>query len=64
MAVQKHSGKGTAMILMDGLDLFAVLDGRIDLVELLRRKYRHAAHTGNALLSVSAILGDTRAVAH
>jgi len=24
MAVQKHSGKGTAMILMDGVDLFAV----------------------------------------
>lgn len=63
MAVQKHSGKGTAMILMDGLDLFAVLEDRIDLVELLRQKYRHAAHTGEILLSVGAILGDANVTA-
>ncbi|HWK26357.1 MAG TPA: hypothetical protein VNS09_07345 [Solirubrobacter sp.] len=55
-AVTKHSGKGTAMILMDGTDLYAVLEGRIDLVELLQRKYRHAAQTGEALLPVSTIL--------
>jgi hypothetical protein len=56
-AIEKHSGKGTAMILMDGLDLYAVLEGRVDLVELLRRKYRHAAQTGEVLLTVSAVLG-------
>lgn len=57
-AVAKHSGKGTAMMLMDGMDLYAALEGRIDLVELLRRKYRHAAQTGEILLAVSAILGS------
>ncbi len=29
-AISKHSGKGSAMILMDGVDLYAVLEGRID----------------------------------
>ena len=55
-AVEKHSGKGAAMILMDGGDLLAVLEGRIDLVELLHRKHRHAAQTGNILLPVSEIV--------
>ena len=57
-AVTKHSGKGSAMILMDGSDLYAVLEGRVDLVELLRRKYRHAAQTGDIMLSVAAVLGS------
>lgn len=57
-AIAKHSGKGTAMILMDGGDLYAVLEGRVDLVDLLRRKYRHAAQTGEILLSVAAVLGS------
>ncbi len=57
-AVGKHSGKGTAMILMDGADLYAVLEGRIDLVDLLRRKYRHAAQTGEIMLKLSAVLGE------
>lgn len=56
-AVQKHSGKGSVMILMDGGDLLAVLEARIDLVELLRRKHRHAAQTGQILLTVREIIG-------
>jgi hypothetical protein len=56
-AIVKHSGKGTAMILMDGGDLYAVLEQRIDLDDLLRRKYRHAAQTGEILLPVNSILG-------
>ena len=55
-AVEKHRAARPAMFLMDGLDLMAVLEGRIDLVELLRRKRRHASQTGEPLLPVSKIL--------
>lgn len=56
-AIDKHSDKGAVMILADGGDLLAVTEGRIDLVEMLRRKYRHAAETGNIFLSAWEILG-------
>lgn len=46
----------TALILMHGTDLYAVLDGKIDLRELLERKRRHAAETGSPLLSVTEII--------
>lgn len=49
------SGRRT-VILMDGADLMAVLEGRIDLVQLLLRKRRHAAQTGGIYLRVEAIL--------
>jgi hypothetical protein len=39
------------MILMDGADLSAVVDGRITLPELLSRKRQDAARTGEILLS-------------
>lgn len=55
-AVSKHSGKGSTMILMDGVDLYAVLEARIDLPDLLRRKYRHASQTGEIMLAASAVL--------
>jgi hypothetical protein len=55
-AIKKHSGLGAVMILLDGGDLLAVLEEHIDLVELLRRKHRHAAETGEIYLSVSAVL--------
>jgi hypothetical protein len=45
-----------SMILMDGSDLMAVLDERIDLTELLYRKRRHASETGNIYLKVNDIL--------
>lgn len=44
------------MLLMDGADLMAVLEGRIDFVTLLIRKRRHAAQTGNVYLRINEIL--------
>lgn len=55
-AVTKHQSDRPVMLLMDGADLMAVLDARIDLFELLRRKRRHASQTGNPLLPISEIL--------
>lgn len=48
--------EGTALILMDGTDLLAVLEARIDLPELLERKRRHAVQTGSPWLPVSQVL--------
>jgi hypothetical protein len=56
-AIEKHSGRGSVMIVMDGSDLYAVLEGRIDLVALLRRKLRHAAQTDEIMLPVASVLG-------
>jgi hypothetical protein len=58
-AVQAHSGHRSPLVLMDGADLYAVLDERIDLRDLLRRKRRHAALTGNILLTAAEILGGS-----
>lgn len=55
-AIQKHSGRGSPLILVDGGDLLAVLEQRIDLVDLLRRKYRHAAMTGEIFFGADRIL--------
>lgn len=58
-AVRRHSGRGSPLILADGGDLLAVLEERIDLVDLLRRKYRHAAMTGEIQFGAGQILrGD------
>lgn len=46
-----HKGR-SLIILMDGLDLMAILEGRIGLLDLLRRKRRHAAQTGEIFISV------------
>lgn len=54
--VKAHSSGRRTMILMDGSDLMAVLEGRIDLVQLLLRKRRHAAQTGNIYLRLHEIL--------
>lgn len=54
--VQIHSGTGSAMILLDGADLMAVLEERIDFVSLLLRKKRHAARTGSIYINVNQIL--------
>lgn len=56
-AVGAQSQRQPVMILMDGADLWQVLDGRISLPELLRRKRRHAATTGNVFLSANEMLG-------
>jgi len=54
-AIALHSGGGSAMILMDGADLTAVLEERIALPDLLHHKRRHAAHTGHVFLSISDV---------
>ena len=55
-AVKAHSSGRRLVILMDGSDLMAVLEGRIDLVQLLLRKRRKAAETGNIYLRIHEIL--------
>jgi hypothetical protein len=52
----KHSGRSSPLILADGGDLLAVLEERIDLVDLLTRKYRHAAMTGEIFFTADRIL--------
>ncbi|HEY0694376.1 MAG TPA: hypothetical protein VGD71_35760 [Kribbella sp.] len=44
------------MILMDGSDLNAILDDRIKLPALLRRKRQHAARTGEVFVSAYQLL--------
>lgn len=55
-AVEAHSTVGPVMILMDGSDIMAILEGRIDLLELLLRKRRYAAETGRVFLPIHQIL--------
>lgn len=55
-AVKAHSSGRRLIILMDGSDLMAVIEGRIDLVHLLLRKRRKAAETGNIYLRIHEIL--------
>lgn len=45
--VAAHSAGGAAILLMDGADLMAVFEERIDFPTLLLRKKRHAAQTGS-----------------
>lgn len=56
-AVEIHSGNRSPMMLMDGADLYAVLEERIDLRELLGRKRRETSMTGRVLLTAAEILG-------
>lgn len=48
-AVKQHSTAQSPLILMDGTDVMPVLEGRIGLDEVLERKRRHAAETGNVM---------------
>ncbi len=45
-----------SMVLMDGVDLNSILDGRITLNDILYRKRRHASQTGNIYLTIDKIL--------
>jgi restriction endonuclease Mrr len=54
--VAAHSAGGAVIILMDGADLMAVLEERIDFVSLLLRKKRHASQTGSIYMPVHEIL--------
>lgn len=53
-AIQKANNEN--IILMNGEDLYYVLDNRIDFRDLLRRKKRYAHQTGNSFLSVREML--------
>lgn len=53
--IAAHSTGRPSIMLMDGADLMAVLEERIDFVTLLLRKKRHAAQTGNIFLRVHEI---------
>jgi hypothetical protein len=55
-AVKAHSTGRRLMILTDGSDLMGVLEGRIDLLQLLLRKRRHASQTGNIYLKLHEII--------
>jgi hypothetical protein len=48
-AIDMQSRSQSPVILMDGTDLLPILEGRIGLDEVLDRKRRHAAETGNVL---------------
>lgn len=49
--VAAHQAGGASILLMDGGDLMAVLEERIDLTSLLLRKKRHASQTGQIYFS-------------
>lgn len=53
--ITAHSSGRPSIVLMDGADLMAVLDERIDFVTLLQRKKRHAAQTGSIFLKVHEV---------
>lgn len=54
--VQAHSSGRRLMLLMDGSDLMAILEGRIDLMQLLLRKRREASQTGNIYLKIHEVI--------
>jgi restriction endonuclease Mrr len=54
--VKVHSSRRANMLLMDGADLMAVLEERIDFVSLMLRKKRHAAQTGDIYLRIHQVL--------
>jgi len=55
-AIERHNAAQPVLILMDGTDLMTVLENRIGLDDLLLRKRRHAAQTGEVFLPVSQVL--------
>lgn len=54
--VKAYSSGRKTIILMEGSDLMAVLEGHIDLIQLLLRKRRHASKTGNIYLRIHEVL--------
>jgi len=55
-AIETHSRGRPVMILMDGADLSAIIEGRISLPDLLRRKRQHAARTGDVYIGAYTLL--------
>ena len=56
-SINKFACDRKLMLLMDGNDLIAVLDERITLPELLKRKKRAAAQTGNIYFRYQDMIG-------
>ncbi len=54
--INAHSSGRKVLLLMDGSDIMAVLDGRIELPELLKRKRRYAAQTGEIYIKYQDML--------
>lgn len=48
--------EATPFVAMDGADLYAVLDGRMRLDDLIRAKKRHANETGSCYLAASQVV--------
>jgi hypothetical protein len=57
-AVQIYSAGRSTILLMDGIDLLAVLENRIDFVSLIIRKRRHASQTGDIYFRVGSITNE------
>jgi hypothetical protein len=55
-AIELHSRRRSPLVLSDGGDQLAVLEERIELDDLLRRKHRHASMTGEVFLPVTLVL--------
>lgn len=55
--IAAHSLGRKVLLLMDGSDIMAVLEGRIELPELIKRKRRHAAQTGEIYIRYQDMLG-------
>lgn len=51
-------GRGKSIICMSGRDLYDALDRELHLAEVLERKVRHAAETGEPYSSVRKLYGD------
>lgn len=54
--VKVHSHNRAKMLLADGGDIIAVLEKRIDLADLIRRKRRHGSETGNIYLPYNKMI--------
>jgi hypothetical protein len=54
--IKAHASRKAIILLMDGADLMAVLEERIDFVSLLLRKKRHAARSGDIYLRIHQVL--------
>jgi len=54
--VTAHSRGKLRVILMDGQDLLVVLEGKMELTELLKKKKRHASETGDIYLRMNDII--------
>lgn len=55
-AISRYSNESPNIILMDGKDLFFVLDNRVSLYNLIKAKRAHASNTGEIWYSVDNLL--------